>query len=50
MPKPNIQKSEPSPGNPNQPPARIIEIPPASTVAGAVAASKRAVDQANKAR
>jgi hypothetical protein len=45
--KPNIQKSEPRPGNPNQPPARIIDNQPADTLAKALANSKRAVDAGN---
>jgi hypothetical protein len=46
MPKPNVQPSEPRPGNPNQPPARIIDNPPADTVAQALNNSKRAIDKA----
>ena len=45
---PNIQKSEPRPSNPNQPPARIIDNPPAASVAAALNNSKRAIDAANK--
>jgi hypothetical protein len=46
VPKPNIQQSPPAPGNPNQPAPRIIENPPAATLAQALANSKKAVDAA----
>jgi hypothetical protein len=46
MPKPNVNKSEPPPGNPNQPPARIIDNPPADSVAEALANGKRQIEQA----
>jgi hypothetical protein len=46
--KPNINKSEPPPGNPNQPEPRIIDNEPADTLAQALANSKRAIDAANK--
>jgi hypothetical protein len=48
-PKPNtpyIEKSPTAPGNPHQPPPRIIENPPARTLAQAIANSKRVFDQA----
>jgi hypothetical protein len=46
--KPNIQKSEPLPGNPNQPEPRIIDNPPADSVAEALANGKRQIEAANK--
>jgi hypothetical protein len=46
--KPSIKKSEPLPGNPNQPEAQIIDNPPADSLAKALANSKRAIDAANK--
>jgi hypothetical protein len=48
VPKPNVQKSEPLPGNPNQPEARIIDNPPADTLAKALANSKRLIEEAGK--
>jgi hypothetical protein len=44
--KPNIQKSEPRPQNPNQPEARIIDNPPADSLAKALANSKRQIESA----
>jgi hypothetical protein len=48
--KPNIQKSEPRPGNPNQPAPRILSEPYAAgqnvSLAQALANSKRVVDEA----
>jgi hypothetical protein len=44
--KPNIQKSAPRPGIPNQPPARIIDNPLADTLAQALANSKRQIKEA----
>jgi hypothetical protein len=41
---PNIQKSEPQPGNPNQPAPRIIDNPPADSLAKALANSKRQIE------
>jgi hypothetical protein len=46
MPKPNIKKSAPLPGNPNQPEPRIIDNQPAATVAQALANGKRLIEQA----
>jgi hypothetical protein len=46
MPKPIVQKSEPRPGNPNQPEPRIIDNPPADSVAKALANSKRLIEEA----
>jgi hypothetical protein len=46
MPKPNVQPSAPRPSNPNQPPARIIDNPPAASVAQALANSKQQIDKA----
>jgi hypothetical protein len=43
---PNIQKSEPRPGSPNQPAPRIIDNPPAASVAQALASGKRQIDKA----
>lgn len=45
---PNIKKSAPRPQNPNQPPSRIIDNPPADSLAKALANRKRAIDVANK--
>jgi hypothetical protein len=45
---PNVKKSAPLPGNPNQPEPRIIDNPPADTLAKALANSKRAIDAANE--
>jgi hypothetical protein len=42
--QPNIKKSEPRPGNPNQPAPRIIDNPPADTLAKALASGKRQID------
>jgi hypothetical protein len=46
MPKPNVQKSEPRPSNPNQPPLRILDNPPAASVAQALASGKRQIEAA----
>jgi hypothetical protein len=48
MPKPNVQPSEPQPGNPNQPPVTIVPNEPADTLAKALANNKRAIEAANK--
>jgi hypothetical protein len=44
MPTPNIQPSEPRPGNPNQPEPRFIDNQPAPTLAQALANGKRQID------
>jgi hypothetical protein len=46
--KPNVQKSEPPPGNPNQSAPRIIDNEPADTLAEALANGKRQIEAANK--
>jgi hypothetical protein len=46
MPKPNVQKSEPLPGSPNQPAPRIIPNEPADTLAHALANGKRLIEEA----
>jgi hypothetical protein len=46
MPKPIVQKSEPRPGNPNQPEPRIIANPPADTLAQALTNGKRLIEAA----
>ena len=43
-PQPLIQASPHPPRSDNQPPLRILDNPPASSVAGALANSKRQVD------
>jgi hypothetical protein len=48
VPEPNIKKSEPPAGNPNQPEAKIIPNDPAALVAQALNNSKRAIEAANK--
>jgi len=44
--KPNTKRSEPVPGNPNQPEPRIIDNKPAATVEEALANSKRQIEEA----
>jgi hypothetical protein len=44
MPTPNIQPSEPRPGNPNQPPVTIAPNEPADTLAKALANGKKQID------
>jgi hypothetical protein len=43
---PNIKRSAPLPGSPNQPEPRIIENEPADTLAQALANGKRQIEQA----
>jgi hypothetical protein len=45
MPKPLLQPSKSkNAANPNQPPPKLVDNPPAPTVAGTLANSKRQVD------
>jgi hypothetical protein len=43
---PNIKKSQPVRGNPNQPDPRIIDNPPASSAAKALANARKQVESA----
>ena len=47
-PKPLISPSEHRPTNPDQPPLRIVENPPAKSLAQALANSKAQVDASGK--